>query len=214
MCSNYKLSRLSGGLVSLPFINIGEWGVTTLTDLMHRYVQSSKSFDLSQMGLDLSLTFYTGPGTAQGPPSGLDNRSKLEKLKWFRSRNDVVDAPEILRQPGDLMCLPYALILGSIFATGGVEAVRKSRRAYGRLRERALALCRKANLEPNIPMGRDELAAFSQVDTLRNFRITAFNDRGDKWFDSGVVGRTAGDVYVVICVEHFFMVRFGTRIEN
>ncbi len=105
------------------------------------------------------------------------------------------------------MCLPYALILGSVFAIGGVEAVRKSRRAFGHLRERALALCREANLEPYIPMGRDELAAFSLVDSLRNYRITAFNDRGDKWFDSGIVGRTAGEIYVVICLEHFFMVR-------
>ncbi len=175
--------------------------------LVARYVQSSGSMDLSEQGIEITLTFYTSPGTAGGlGKQNLDSRSIAAKLKWFRSRHDVVDIPEKLLDTDDYMCLPYSLLLGKVFISEGMPAVTKLRRAPLRLRRQALELCREADLPSNLPMGLQELTQYAQLEMFRKHHILAFTDRGLKFFDSGDVGRDGGNIFLVLSNEHFFMV--------
>ncbi len=116
---------IAGGVVSVPFINVGGYGAETLTELVNRYVQSEGEMDLLEHGLELYLTLFTGPGKAGTAPVRLDNRSTADVLEWLRKKKGVVDTPLPLRETDDNMCLAYALVIGVTFVERGQTEMRK-----------------------------------------------------------------------------------------
>ncbi|MCP4057555.1 MAG: hypothetical protein GY738_09635 [Pseudoalteromonas sp.] len=153
------------------------------------------------------MTVYTGPGKAGGTPATLDNRSTVELLEWLRKKKDVVDAPLQLREENNELCLAYALVLGTTFVEKGLTEMRILGKAYARLRRAATQLCFEANLTPNIQMGLEELEVLSKTNSLKKFRIIAYTEKAVKFFDSGPIGRDTGIIYLVLCCNHFMMVR-------
>ncbi len=85
--------EIAGGVVSVPFINVGGYGAETLMELVNRYVQSEGEMDLSEHGLDLYLTLFTGPGKAGTALVTLDSRSTHDVLEWLQKKPGVVDTP-------------------------------------------------------------------------------------------------------------------------
>ncbi len=170
--------------------------------------------DLSEHGLELYLTLFTGPGKAGTAPVRLDSRSTADVLEWLRNKKGVVDTPTRLRETDDNMCLAYALVIGATFAERGQTETTKLCHAQGRLRRAGLELCRESNLPPNIQMGVPEIEILAKGATLGKFRILCYTETGEKFFDSGGVGRDSGFVYLVLARDHFMMVRIrlGVRV--
>ncbi len=205
---------VAGGTVSVPFVNIGEYGAETLTELVNRYVQSEGEMDLAEHGLDLHLTLFTGPGKAGTSVVTLDSRSTDDVLEWLRKKPGVVDTPLRLRETNDNMCLAYALIIGKTFAEKGQTEIQRLCKSITRLQHMGLKLCRESNLPPNTQMGIPEIEILAKGATLSKFRILCYTETGEKFYDSDGVGRDSGFIYLVLACDHFMMVRanLGVRL--